>query len=194
MPELGDIRKGTEIGRSGKGKHIWHACVGCGKERWVALRKEQPRDSRCGSCSAKLRPRPFGSNNHLWKGGRTITSGGYVLVRLQPDDFFYSMAVNGYVKEHRLVVAKALGRCLQSWEIVHHKGVRCKGILNRSDNLKDNLQLVSDDRHKQITILENKIDRLLKGQRELKAEIRLLRWERKNGQNKVHEEGCESSI
>ena len=35
------------------------------------------------------------------------------------------------------------------------------------------------DRHKQITILENKIDRLLVGQQELKEEIRLLRVENK---------------
>ena len=45
----------------------------------------------------------------------------YIRVKLKPSDWFYSMAdARGYVLEHRLVMAKHLGRCLQAWEIVHH--------------------------------------------------------------------------
>ncbi|MBU1067552.1 hypothetical protein KKE60_07170, partial [Patescibacteria group bacterium] len=78
---------------------------------------------------------------------------------------------NGYVKEHRLVMAKRLGRNLHCWEIVHHKGTKYPigTIENKQDNRLENLQLVSDERHKQITILENRI-KLLE-ERVLKLEV-----------------------
>ena len=68
----------------------------------------------------------------------------------------------GYVREHRLIVAKKLGRCLHIWELVHHKHTQypAGSIEDKQDNRDENLQLVTDDRHKQITILENRIKQL----------------------------------
>ena len=137
---------------------IYHACEGCGKERWVALIRGKPSYALCPKCALKKKMRSGilrGDKNPSWKGGRYKNYYGYVLVKLQPDDSFYDMTDKwGYVLEHRLVVAKSLGRNLKSWEIIHHKNHI------RTDNRIENLQLMSDGKHKQITILENRIKRL----------------------------------
>jgi len=57
----------------------------------------------------------------MWKGGRQLTK-GYIQVKLEPSDPFFVMANRrGYVFEHRLIMARHLGRHLECWEIVHHK-------------------------------------------------------------------------
>lgn len=84
-------------------------------------------------------PRPFelrGERSGSWMGGRALTGEGYVLVYIAPDDPFASMRrQNGYVSEHRIVMARALGRVLRSDEVVHHKNG------DRTDNRLENLQL-----------------------------------------------------
>lgn len=184
-PQIGEIRKGREIGYKGLTHNlIWAACEVCGKERWVELRKGKAlMHPRCNSCSKKGRigntRGKYGCLHPSFKGGRRIRQDGYIYLRLTPDDFFRSMADRqGEVREHRLVVAKALGRCLQPWELVHHKHNRYPAGSNedKQDNrYPENLQLVTDDRHTQITILENRIKHLEGRVTLLEAENALLK-------------------
>ena len=152
MPEIGEIKRAKEIGfRSNNRKFIWVACQTCGKERWVPffVKLNKPQSLNCRTCVRM-------GKTYALKRGQYETNEGYVVVWIPPDSFFSSMTHRGrhYLLEHRLIMATHLGRCLHPWEIVHHKN----GI--RDDNRIENLQLVSDDRHKQITILESKIARL----------------------------------
>ena len=111
---------------------------------------------------------------------------GYIQIKLQPEDFFFPMADRqNYVLEHRLVVAKSLGRNLHPWEIVHHKGIRYSGIENKSDNLEDNLELSNNQGEHILNHSKGYKDGYQKGLAdgrtkqidELRQEIRLLRWE-----------------
>lgn len=78
-----------------------------------------------------------GARHGNWKGGRTKQQDGYVYVWLDPADPYASMAHSGgYVLEHRLVMARHLGRPLARYETVHHKDDS-----DRSDNRIENLQL-----------------------------------------------------
>ncbi|KKN78493.1 hypothetical protein LCGC14_0350250 [marine sediment metagenome] len=155
MPQIGDTKRAREIGKwfkkgtGSKGtKYIWYACEDCGRERWVAVVKGKPSYLFCRYCVRKgkrfddvLRKKlslcNSGANNRRWKGGRSGTTSGYIMVKVHPDDFFLPMATKDcYIMEHRLVMAKHLNRCLLPWEIVHHKN----GI--RDDNRLENLELL----------------------------------------------------
>lgn len=75
----------------------------------------------------------LGEKNHRWKGGRMKIQ-GYILV-YQPNHPYTTFG-GKYVREHRLVMEKHLGRYLKPNEIVHHKN----GI--RDDNRIENLELL----------------------------------------------------
>lgn len=222
--KIGDIKRAQDIGYIGHSKYIWLGCEKCKKERWVELRNNQPRAKLCPVCvkitavkctcticgnifnvrlaRSKKRIAKYcsdkckgiaysqvkGDNHPNWKGGHNKVN-GYVVVWLSPTDFFYPMAKErGYVLEHRLVMAKSLGRNLQSWEIVHHKNHK------RDDNRIENLQLVSDDRHKQITIMENRIRLLESKVIDQGKLIKLLQWQLKeyavNNNDSLRENGA----
>lgn len=76
-----------------------------------------------------------GPTHPAWKGGKQVRH-GYVLVWVSPEDPMRCMAhQDGYVLEHRLVMARHLGRPLAEAETVHH----IDG--DRSRNVIENLQL-----------------------------------------------------
>ena len=76
-----------------------------------------------------------GTKNGMWRGGRTITQHGYILIRVGKN---HPLAdVRGYAYEHRLVASEKLGRWIRNDEIVHHKDG------DRRNNASDNIEVVN---------------------------------------------------
>jgi transposase-like protein len=84
-----------------------------------------------------LRSQGVQFRDNAWHGGRVREYGGkYIGVYIDKDDPMMVMARStGYVLEHRLVMARALGRPLTRKETVHH----ING--DTTDNAPENLQL-----------------------------------------------------
>ncbi len=81
--------------------------------------------------------------------GKTYSSHGYINILVRSNVPFYLMADwRGYIYEHRLIMARSLGRCLAKEEMVHHLNG------NRVDNRIENLALVSKNNHPNSTIVE----------------------------------------
>jgi transposase len=87
--------------------------------------------------NAGIKTREVVSRGHhgMWRGGRQKI-GGYFQIIIDRDDPMFVMANSlGYVMEHRLVMARHLGRPLERTETVHH----ING--DRQDNRIENLQV-----------------------------------------------------
>lgn len=149
-PAIGEKRYGSDIGKAGRHLHQFTACTVCGKGRWQSLDVVRKKiNTRCADCERKSRPgRIGGKNSRFWKGGRRI-QGGYAVVWVPQSHHFASMRDrNGGIREHRLVMAEHLGRCLNSEEVVHHKNG------NKLDNRIENLELMHPSEHAWLHIAE----------------------------------------
>ena len=150
MPLINEINTAREVGLSqSRRRVVWAACLDCGIERWVWLRSGQPQSLRCFPCGRRqggktFKSRYFGARTSGWKGGRWVNQEGYIKVTLAPDDPFIAMSRHGRsndVLEHRIVMARHLGRTLESSEAVHHRNK------DKQDNRIDNLELIDHSNH-----------------------------------------------
>lgn len=133
-------------------------CV-CGKQSLLPLRtiKKSTFRGMCHQCvlTNKLHARS-GPDASKWNGGRQTTAQGYIWLHelhvpehereLFRPMFLYLGRAAQYVSEHRLVVARQLGRPLTKDEIVHHKN----GV--KTDNRLENLEIVTPSQHRQIDL------------------------------------------
>jgi len=182
-PKMGERKMGGEIGKDPKRRYVYIECPNCQKCRWVTLATiydKRLSHRLCLKCAMALRGQKTRAENHpSWKGGQYKNPSGYIIIHLSPDDFFYPMADRwGHVPEHRLAMAKHLGRCLHSWEIVHHKN----GI--KDDNRLSNLKLTTRGSHHiehgkgyRDGYRQGYQDRQSEAMKELKQQIKLLQWQ-----------------
>jgi hypothetical protein len=87
-----------------------------------------------------------GSKNPNWKGGRRGDRDGYILI-YQPHH--PNCDKDGYVREHRLVMEKELGRFLTVQEVVHHEDG------DKQNNKKENLRVFGSEGEHQKHHYEN---------------------------------------
>lgn len=109
-----ETRKKLRIARIGKKPFLGHRH----SEKTKKIQSEALKGSKC----------------YRWKGGYSKTDSGYILVYL-PEHPFKNYA--GYVREHRIIAEKCLGRYLTKKETIHH----INEIID--DNRPENLYLFS---------------------------------------------------
>jgi len=154
-------------------KGVTEGCVFRWLEKYNIKRRSL---SQAMFLSAKKNPRKKGRDNPYFT-GISHKPGSYVSINLFLDEPFFEMTdKSGWVFEHRLVMAKHLGRCLRKEEVVHH--------INRikDDNRIDNLQLFPSNADH--TATGKRIRELEREVRLLKVQVKIL-TDRLNNVNEI---------
>lgn len=143
--------------------------IGCpgGTVRNTMVRLGIPRrtTSEAGKLSYRKDPtKGKGNKGGGWRGGKRHEPDGYISVWLSDEDPYAGMRTKDkVVLEHRLVMARHLGRPLSRLECVHH----LNGI--KDDNRFENLELFAPTNHKLRDAFCHSCP--------LRKEIRLLQWQ-----------------
>jgi len=154
MPKIGEIKRGRDIGRKNKNAaYIWQPCEVCGEPRWVHVVQGQPYNKRCIRCAQKghieteaTKLKKSLANRRSIDHKFISKNSGYVWVHLYRESPFYPMAnKRNLIMEHRLVMARHVGRCLTSREHIHHNNG------DKTDNRIENLELISQANHNMMT-------------------------------------------
>jgi hypothetical protein len=135
-----DAETKAKIAAAGRGRR--HSEATKAKIRVAKLGKRHTAESRAKmSASHKLSPPRFGDKAPGWKNGRTIVRGRALIHVGREHPMANSM---GYVYEHRLIAAAAIGRMLSHDEHVHHID------LDPLNNAPENLVIVTATQHGRI--------------------------------------------
>lgn len=166
-PYLGEIRRSDQIEGYAKckTKYIYEECPNCHNQKWVQI-SAKGKYPKCRQCMNRGKIK---EKSGTWKGGKRV-HGEYIMVKLYPSDPFFEMAdCSGYVFEHRLVMAKELGRPLYNWEEVHHRD----SIKNHND--PQNLFVTGAENHNKL--VESTLINQDKRIKELESRVTLLEAE-----------------
>ena len=144
--EIGSIVNGNLIGAQSNNKYIKIECVDCGKEDWVKLIKHKPKSIRCTACTFRITQIKIArrlAGNPCTETETGIIESEYRIVTIPKSSKFYPMANSkGIVKEHRLIMATHLDRCLTQDEAVRHINKE------KQDNRIENLEIGTPHKHK----------------------------------------------
>lgn len=123
--------------------NVHYHCDACGTfvSKYVPPSEVAKRKAKNLYCSRACKGVALSGPNHpMWNGGRHVAPSGYIMV-WAPDHPDATKA--GYVREHRLVMERHLGRRLLPDEVVHHEN------RDKTDNRIENLRLfASQAEHK----------------------------------------------
>ena len=121
------------------------SCKSCGKDFWVTPSAQFKRVRCSKSCAGNASMKgKYGENHVAFKQGWYISKRGYKMVLKSDNGIKRKTNATGghYIPEHKVIAGQALGRDLNSSELVHHID------LDKLNNNNDNLLICNAPYHK----------------------------------------------